>query len=165
MGKRAKPIGLHLVNKNPGHKTKAEIEHRLEAEASLQTGADKVLPPEWLCAEAKREFERLAELLISVKLVTNSDVDMLAAYCNAYIEYIECDRLIREEGFMIEHTNAKGETNEVPHPLFTKKKASFAIMAKVANEFGFTPASRAKIAIPKKEKKSPTEFEKKFGEL
>ena len=165
MGRRAKSIALHLVGNNPGHKSKAEIEKRKAFEQSLTLGTDKIKPPMWLCKKGKKEFKRLAEQLLQVELMTNADVDLLATYCNAYVEYIECDRVVQEEGIMVEYTNKAAETNKVPHPLLVKKKAAFDIMYKIAADFGFSPASRAKIAIPKKEEKPKTPFEQKFGDV
>ena len=164
MPRRTKSIHLHLIDKKK-HLSKQEIEQRKAVEESLKTGTDKVKPPAWLCEEAKKEFRRLAKYLLDVKLATNIDVDLLALYCNAYVEYIKCDKVIRDEGLMVEYTNKAAETNKVPHPLLTKKKAAFDIMFKVASDFGFSPSSRAKIALPKKEEKKPTEFEKKFGDV
>lgn len=165
VGRRAKSIHLHLLDNNAGHKTKDEIQRRLEAESQMKVDTDKVKPPTWLSKAAKKEFKYLASEMEKTKLLTNTDVHLLAVYCNAYVEYVECEAIVNKEGLMVEHTNKASETNRVPHPLLTKKKAAFDIMAKVAGEFGFTPGSRARIAIPKKPPKEPTEFEQKFGDV
>ena len=164
MAKRAKSIHLHLLDKKK-HLTKEEIAQRMEAEEALRPASDKVKPPTWLSKEAKKEFKFLAQALMDIKQITNTDVHLLAVYCDAYVEYVECGRIVEEEGIMLRHTNVKGETNDIAHPALTKKKAAFDIMAKIAAEYGFTPSSRARIAIPKKPPKEPTEFEQKFGDV
>jgi P27 family predicted phage terminase small subunit len=164
MGRKAMPIDLMLIKGNK-HLTKKEIQERKEAEERIKPKADKVKPPTWLSKEAKKVFKQLAKELQEVGLITNVDVHALALYCDAYVNYIECTRIIEEEGLMVEYTNKAAETNKVPHPLLTKKKHLHEQMKALANEFGLTPAARAKIAIPKQEKKEPTAFEKMFGDV
>lgn len=163
-GRRASPVDLLVLN---GRKnlTKKEIEARREAEQRIKPQATKVRPPTWLCKDGKKEFRRIAKELLEVDLITNVDVDALALYCDAYVDYIKCTAIIEEEGLMVEYTNKAAETNRVPHPLMTKKKQLYDQMKSLAGEFGLTPSSRAKIAIPRQEKKEPTEFEKAFGDL
>lgn len=160
MGRRAKPIGLHVVGGNQSRLTKREIEERQEAEEKLTPNSDKVKPPTWLNKVAKKEFKRLAEELMKLKLLTNVDVHALAAYCDAYSDYVECTKIIEEEGLMVEYTNKAAETNKVPHPLLTKKKQLHEQMRSLAIEFGLTPSARAKLAIPKQKKERDA-----FGEM
>jgi P27 family predicted phage terminase small subunit len=165
MGRNAKPIHLHLLEGNKNRLTKKEIEQRLEVEKRLQPKKDKIKPPSWLDATAKKEFKRIASELVELDLLTNVDVNALAAYCDAYSNYIECTKIIQEEGLMVEYTNKAAETNKVPHPLLTKKKQLFEQMKAIASEFGLTPAARAKLAIPKEEEKPKTEEERLFGDV
>ena len=166
MGRRAKSIHLHLMDGNTSKKTKEEIERRKAAEESLKTGADKVKPPQWLCREGKKEFRRLTKQLLEVDMVTNLDVDMLAKYCKELVLYRQTVAIIEAEGLLVEHTNKSGATNTVQHPLLPAKKAMFDTCYKLAQDFGFTPSARAKIAIHKqKDETEPTEFEQKFGDV
>lgn len=165
MGRKAKSIKLQLLEGNKNRKTKKEIQERLEAEESITPRSENINPPDWLDELAKGEFNRLAELLQEVKLMTEADVVQLATYCDAYSDYVKCTLEIQKEGLMVEYTNKAAETNKVPHPLLTKKKQLFEQMKAIANEFGLTPSARAKIAIPKKEEKEPNEFEKMFGDV
>ena len=136
----------------------------MEAEQRLKPKTDKVKPPSWLDATAKKEFKRIAAELMELELLTNIDVNALAAYCDAYSDYIKCTKIIQEEGLMVEYTNKAAETNKVAHPLLTKKRQLFDQMNSIASEFGLTPAARAKIAIPKKDEKPKTEEERLFGD-
>jgi P27 family predicted phage terminase small subunit len=165
MGRKAKPIQLHLLEGNKNRLTKGEIEKRAEAEAKLKPKSDKVKPPAWLDKIAKKEFKRIAKELEELDLITNVDINALAAYCDAYSDYVKCTKIIQEEGMMVEYTNKAAETNKVPHPLLTKKKQLHEQMKALAVEFGLTPSARAKIALPKKEEKPKTEEEILFGEL
>lgn len=167
MGRKAQSVGLHLVKGNPSGLTKAEIAKRQEAEASLRPASNKVRPPKWLGNDAKKEFRRIVREFQNVadRLLTNVDVDMLAAYCDAYIEYQRCTEIIAREGLMVEYTNKAGETNTVPHPLLGKKKQLFEQMKTCAAEFGLTPSARVRLTLPKEPEKPKSAFERKFGDV
>lgn len=165
MGRKAKPATLHLIDGNKAKLSKSVLETRAENEARLHTGTDKVKPPGWLSNEAKKEFRRVVKELMKTNLVTNLDVDMLAVYCDAYVSYQKCEELIRQEGLIVEYTNKAGETNNIPHPLLTKKKQLFDQMRSIALEFGLTPSARAKLALPKQEPQEKTPFERLFGSV
>ncbi|MGG0754256.1 phage terminase small subunit P27 family [Brevibacillus laterosporus] len=165
LARRAKPLELHLVQGNQSRLTKKEIEERQQAEERLKPKTNKVRPPSWLDKVAKAEFKRLAKELAEIDLVTNVDVNALATYCDAYSDYVQCTKIIQEEGLIVEHTNKAGETNSVPHPLLTKKKQLHDQMRSLAIEFGLTPSARAGLAKPKKEPKPQTEFERTFGDI
>lgn len=163
MGRKAKPVKLHVVNGNKAKLSKAELEARAAKEARLKVGTDAVRPPGWLSKEGKKEFRRLAKELKAVDLISNLDVDMLAAYCDAYAKYQECTEIIATDGLQVPYTNKAGETNLIPHQLLTKKKQLFDQMKYIAAEFGLTPSARAKLAIPREEEKEETDFERLFG--
>lgn len=165
VGRKAIPINLQVLNGNPNRLTKAEIEARQEAEKKIRAKNDKIRPPTWLDKLAKREFRKIVKEMEELDLLTNLDVHALAIYCDAYSQYVECTKQIDEEGLMVEYTNKAAETNKVPHPLMTKKKQLHEQMRSLATEFGFTPASRAKLAIPREEPKPKTAFEQRFGEV
>lgn len=165
MGRKAKPVALHLLQGNKAHLTKGEIDKRLQAEQQFAVATDKIKPPKWLDDTGKKEFKRIVKEMAQTGILTNIDVDMLALYCDALSQYIECSETIRQEGIMVEYTNKAAETNKVPHPLLSKKKQLFEQMKALASEFGFTPAARAKIAIPKQEQKEETKFDRLFGDV
>ncbi|WP_067924856.1 phage terminase small subunit P27 family [Alicyclobacillus shizuokensis] len=165
MGRKAIPIELQLINGNKNRLTKSEIEARRSAEQRLKPRADRIRPPAWLSPVAKREFKRIVKEMDGLDVLTNVDVDALALYCDAYAAYVECTRIIEDEGLMVEYTNKAAETNKVPHPLLTKKKQLAEQMKALATEMGLTPASRTKLAMSKEEPKEPTEFERMFGDV
>ena len=165
MPRKAMPIALHLIDGNKNRLTKAEIEARKAAEERLRPKDDKVKPPSWLSKQAKKVFREIVQDLADTKLLTNVDVHTLALWCDAYVDYINCTKIIEQEGLMVEYTNKAAETNKVAHPLMTKKKQLAEQMRALASEFGLTPAARAKLAIPKDPPKEPTPFEREFGNV
>ncbi|HDT6579186.1 TPA: phage terminase small subunit P27 family [Bacillus cereus] len=164
MGRKAKPIHLQILEGNKNRLTKQEIEQRVKAEQSIQPKTNRIKAPTWLNAVAKKEFNRISKELMELDLITNVDINALAAYCDAYSDYVECTKIIREEGLMVEYTNKAAETNKVPHPLLTKKKQLHEQMKSLAIEFGLTPSSRASLAKPKGDDKPKTNAEKRFGD-
>lgn len=165
MGRNAKPVMLQLLEGNKGKYSKAQLQERMEREKSIQPKSDNIKPPTWLSPFAKRIFKRKAKELLEVDLMTNVDVEALARWCDAYDDYVECSKIIKEEGLMVEYTNKAAETNKVPHPLLTKKKAAHEQMKSLETEFGLTPAARAKLAIQKQEEKEKSEEELMFGDI
>ncbi|PEL80046.1 phage terminase small subunit P27 family [Bacillus wiedmannii] len=162
MGRKAKPIHLHLLEGNANRLTKEEIEQRLAAEKKLQAKKDKVKPPTWLDSIAKKEFKRIAGELLDLDVITNIDVNALARYCDAYSDYVVATKIVREEGLMVEYTNKAAETNKVAHPLLAKKKQFHEQMKSLEVEFGLTPSARAKIVIPSVKKGAKSTVEKEF---
>ncbi len=158
----AKAVPISVNKKNM---SKAEREGRAKAEARLNSGTDKVKPPKWLTKKAKKEFRRLAKLLLEIDLVTNLDVDLLAVYANTLVAYQEVDAAIREQGQTRIHINKFGAENLVAHPLLTQRKQLADQLRMLAVEFGLTPSARAALALPKHEEKAPTEFDSLFGNV
>lgn len=167
MGRNAKPLQLHLLEGNKNRLTKKEIEKRQELEKSIVFKDDNIKPPSWLNKEARKQFKRVVDEFKSNDLLKNVDVHSIALFCDAYADYIECSRLIQEEGLMVEYTNKAAETNKVPHPLLTKKKQLFEQMQKFMSEFGLSPIARARLTIPRDDgdDKPKTAKEKMFGDV
>jgi len=165
LGRSAKPIVLQLLEGNKGKYSKAELQERMNRENAIKPKVNNIKAPNWLSPFAKKEFKKMVKELLEVELVTNVDVNALALYCDAYDNYVECTRIIQEEGLMVEYTNKAAETNKVPHPLLTKQKGLFEQMKSLSTEFGLTPAARAKIAIPKPVEKELSKEEKEFGDV
>lgn len=161
MGRRAKPIHLHVVEGNPNRLTKAEIEARMAAEARLRPASDKVRPPTWLGKEAKKIFRRLVKEMEQTELWTNVDVDTLAVYCDAVVRYAQASQDIEENGLTVE--GARGVVQN-PAVLVASKYAS--IISRCAAKLGLDPASRASLAIPKEAKKEvPSPVDVMFGNV
>ena len=151
MGRKAKPIDL-IVMGGKSHKTKSEIIARKERE--IHPNTDSVKCPNWLCDVAKEEWNRIEKDLIELGLLTNIDVNQLAIYCDSYAKYIKASQEIEKNGLVVEHTNKMGATNLVTNPYVQIATKYAELVKKFCSEFGLTPSSRAKIAIPKIENDS-----------
>ena len=145
MGRKAMPIDL-LVHKGKKNLTKKEINKRKTAESRIKPKADKVEPPEWLNGKEKEVFLLTVSEHSDLELITNVDVNQLALYCSEFTRYID--------------ERAKGSEAD-PKELNRLSKEIRAW----SSEFGFTPSSRAKLAIQKQEEKEISPEEKMFGDV
>jgi P27 family predicted phage terminase small subunit len=68
----------------------------------------------------------------------------LAAYCNAYGLWAQATEAIQKYGAMIK--SPQGFPIQSPYLAIANRQAE--IMMRIASEFGFTPASRSRIATP-----------------
>ncbi|MCR6473141.1 MULTISPECIES: phage terminase small subunit P27 family [Bacillus] len=171
MPRPAKSATLQLIQGNPNKKNTEELAARAEHEKKMKMRSDNIKPPTWLDKVDKKEFKRIAELLKEVDIITEADISMLAAYCNAYSQYISITKVIEEDGIMINKEIIGRDNLGQPiydageeHPLLKRQKNFFDQMKSAANDFGLTPSARAKLAITKtQEIREKTEAEKEFN--
>lgn len=80
-GRKPKPTAVKKLEGNPG-KRKLNTKEPIPA---------KGMPtcPDWLMPEAKEEWERLAELMNQMGVLTEVDMVAFAAYCQSYARWKE----------------------------------------------------------------------------
>lgn len=168
MPRPAKSATLQLIQGNPNKKNTEELAARAEHEKKMKMRSDNIKPPTWLDKVGKKEFKRVAALLTEVEIITEADISMLAAYCNAYSQYVSISKIIEEDGIM-GHTEGKDKDGNPiklvgeEHPLLKRQKNYFDQMKSAANDFGLTPSARAKLAITRtQEEREKTAAEKEF---
>lgn len=168
MPRPAKSATLQLIQGNPNKKNTEELAARAEHEKKMKMRSDNIKPPTWLDKVGKKEFKRIAALLTEVEIITEADISMLAAYCNAYSQYVSISKIIEEDGIMV-HTEGKDKDGNPiklvgeEHPLLKRQKNYFDQMKSAANDFGLTPSARAKLAITRtQEEREKTAAEKEF---
>ena len=145
-GRRPKPTRLKVLTGNPGKRPLNRDEPRPEV-------AVPDCPAE-LGPVAQREWHRLVGDLVALRLLTNLDRAALAAYCNAYALWAESLEGIRKHGAMVK--SPSGYPIQSPYIAIANRQAE--IMMRIASEFGFTPASRSRIATPSQTE--PTLFDR-----
>jgi|ERR1043166_486065 P27 family predicted phage terminase small subunit len=95
-------------------------------------------------SSATREWERLVGELAKLRILTHLDRAALAAYCGAYALRAEAAEQIQKYGVRIK--SPTGYPVQSPYVSIANRQAE--IMMRIASEFGFTPASRSRIAAP-----------------
>lgn len=136
MGKRGptkKPTNLKILQGNPGKRKLNENEPKFEIdeEALLK-------PPPFLGTYGKKEWKRIAPLILKNKLLTNADINTLAAYCQSYNRWVEAEKEVRIRGF----TTETDKGNIIQRPEVGIANKAMENMVKFAKEFGLTPSSR-----------------------
>lgn len=84
-GRRPKPTALKKLEGNPGKRPLNELEP-VPPVASLRC-------PNYLLPEARKEWRRLAPILMNLGLLTAADAVPFAGYCQAYARWREAEDL------------------------------------------------------------------------
>lgn len=135
-GRRPKPTRLKVLTGNPGKRPLNKNEPRPDP-------CVPECPPE-LGPAAQREWTRLVNELSTLNMITSLDRAALATYCGAYALWAEATEAIQKFGAMVK--SPTGYPMQSPYISIANRQAE--IMMRIASEFGFTPASRSRIALP-----------------
>ena len=132
-GRRPKPTALKKLEGNPGKRPLNELEP-VPPVASLRC-------PNYLLPEARKEWRRLAPILMNLGLLTAADAVPFAGYCQAYARWREAEDFITQHGSIFK--TPSGYVQQVPQVSIAQQ--NLKIMQSFATEFGLTPACRARI--------------------
>lgn len=122
-----------------GHRTKAEIKEREEAESKLKGSDDLIYKtPSWLCKEAKKIYKFLIEQFKQTGILTNLDKETVAICADTIAKMREAQKLIDEHGLMID-----GKAN----PMINVYEKYSKIYAKMITELGLSPTARSRMAL------------------
>lgn len=106
--------------------------------------------PDGLNDYGKAAWIQACTVLTDLEILTKVDHNMLFAYCMEWGKYLEFEDELRKEGRIIE---IKKTGYKMPHPLVALAKESLKSAQALAVQFGFTPSSRGRIAMPKQKDK------------
>ena len=134
-GPPPKPAHLKLITANPGRRKIPED----MPEPDLLTHAT---PPEYLSDVAKQKWPGMVEMLSRNGVFTEMDVDLLALYCEAYADRLDC-RSQMSEGKT--HTADSGYQSISPYAAMERQ--CIKVMMDIMNAFGMGPAYRTRIQI------------------
>jgi P27 family predicted phage terminase small subunit len=134
-GRKPQPTRLRVLRGNPG-------KHPYNEKEPTPTVLANAPPPDWLDGEAKAEWERIAPMLGRLHLITETDLNALAAYCEAWATWKTATQQIRKWGMVL-----KSPDGDIPKVSPYVKIAHNALlqMRGLLIEFGMTPSSRARI--------------------
>ncbi len=142
-GRKPKPTAVKKLEGNPG-KRKLNSKEPVPA---------KGIPacPAWLMPEAKKEWERLAELMNQMGVLTEVDIAAFAAYCQSYARWKEAQEHITSGGSTFE--TDKGYQQQTPWVGIANTNQK--LMLQAASESGLTPSSRSRIIAGNSKAKEP----------
>lgn len=140
-GPKPKPTAFKILHGNPGKRPLPANEPQPE----LSTPDC----PEHLDSQARMEWERIVPELEKLGLNAQVYRAPLAAYCQCYSRWQAAEELIASEGLTIQIK----DTIRV-NPAVTVAKDAMRMVREFSAEFGITPASKTRIKVDPKEKKS-----------
>lgn len=113
----------------------------MRASAAACTKAPKA--PAWLSATARKEWARVAPILVDRKILTDADLGSLQNYCIAIGQVQEAQAALDANGMFF-----TGENGAIrPHPAVRVQNAAMASARLLAAELGLTPVSRSRPAM------------------
>ena len=134
---RPKPTRLKILAGKPGH-------HPLnlrEPQPAIPTELPE--PPLPLSRLARKEWERIGGLLLSLRILTELDLFALTVYCVVYGRWVEAENDVRRRGVMVP---AKPRSkNLILNPLLPVANKALQQMLRLLGEFGLTPSSRTRV--------------------
>lgn len=150
MGNEAKPVQLKKL-----HGT-----YRKDRAPKNEMGVDPcpVMPPPpvYLSEVGVRVWHETTEQLSALKMLHTVDLELLAAYCLAAETMEKMATDLKVEGHTVMMQNKGGGVYQIKNPKWTILNESIDKMHKIALQFGWTPAARAKISVPDQgEEKDP----------
>lgn len=146
IGRPPKPTALKELAGNPGRRPLNKLEPRPRVAAPPC--------PKWLTGEARKEYKRVAKLLVDLRVLTEVDRSALAAYALSYAKWVDAEQRVSEQGAVL--VSAKG--NPYLNPWAGVASAALKDMKAFATEFGLTPASRSRISAAPPEEKTLAEL-------
>ncbi|MBO0561539.1 phage terminase small subunit P27 family [Clostridium botulinum] len=148
MARPRQPTDLVML-KGKKHLSKKEIEERKNSE--VKANADKIEPPSYLPSNLKKEFNRIAQELISIEIISNLDCEALARFIVSEYSYQKVTKKLLKTGI----------DNEKYIDLLLMQEKLFKMCRQSASDLGLTISSRCKLVVPKsKEEKPKNKFSK-----
>jgi len=161
MGRKRQSV-KQLQRKGKTHLTKTEIEKRKAEEEEIKKLKSEFHAPSHMKGHARKIFNYIKNNLSDLELLANVDKYGLCILAESIAKYIEISERLRDEDYLVEHTNKKGYTNTHVNPLVRIQNNYADQIKRYSSEFGLTPAARLKI-ISVNTKESIDEFENDFG--
>lgn len=132
-GRPAKPTVIKLLTGNPGRRPLNPSEARPPA------GVPEA--PDFLTAEAKREWARIVPLLAQSGLITTLDRGVMANYCEAWSRWVACQKKIRREGFI--RLSCEGVPCYTRH--YEAANKAMDQIRHLGEQLGLSPSARSRI--------------------
>lgn len=161
MSKQREPIEL-IKAKGKKHLTKSEIEQRQNSEVKAPN--DKVEAPKYLTKTQKDKFDKIAQELIELDIMSNLDCDALARYLISLDLYLDITKQLKKQSI----SKTARDPLELESRIIIFDNLSriqdryFKQCRMAASDLGLTITSRCRLVIPKAPEPKKNKFDK-FG--
>lgn len=150
VGRKPKPTAMKELAGNPGHRPLNRNEPRPAVRAPSCPAA--------VTGEARKEYRRVARLLVDMGVLTEADRAPLVAYAVAYGRWMDAEKVVTEKGTIVTTSNG----NLIQNPYLSVANRAMEQMCKLAAEFGMTPSSRSRVSVVANDRE-PTLADVLFG--
>lgn len=144
-GPPPKPTAMKRLEGNPGRRPLNEREPK------ARTRKPKM--PAWLSEDEQAEWKRITRELAAMQLLTSADADAIAVYCQVAVRYRDASAKVAKDGLTVLTPNGYPVIN----PALSIVNKCIQQMHRLLTEFGMTPASRSRIAVPEPASVDPYE--------
>ena len=112
------------------------------------TPLGKPMCPNWLNADAKKEFRRLVKLLGGMGLVGAVDSNALARYASTWVRWRQSAALLEKAGEVVIYKDENGKPKSVQPSAFASIVRGLSEeLSRMEAAFGMTPSSRSRINV------------------
>jgi P27 family predicted phage terminase small subunit len=148
-GRKPAPTALKLLRGGDKNKNRTNLE---EPQPTVTPNPD---PPDWLDEEAKQEWLRLAPMLGRLGVLTETDAQALAGYCETWATWKTATQKLRQFGMVIKVK--EGDLPVISPYVKIAHNATVQMRAYLV-EFGMTPSSRARVHATKQPEKAVSKW-------
>ena len=143
MGKGRKPIPAEIrkLQGNPGRRPIPEAPKSAPIDGDFP-------PPDWMDAEAKKEWRRVVKAYDKIKLLTETDKPMLETWCVTVSQFIAAAKKLGKK---------TKDLSEIRNNRLSLNEARTSMLA-LSSRFGFSPVDRLKLAIPPEKDKDENDI-------
>lgn len=134
------PVALRRARGNPG-KRPQDVDPTIFAEPEQA----EIPAPDCLDAIGKEQWEKMQGYLSKNQLFTEVDGEALTAFCMAWSKLIQAEREFQEIPMLVV---TGGTGGPIKNPLIGIIQSQSETVVRLCQQFGMTPAARAKIRFP-----------------
>lgn len=98
-------------------------------------------PPIWLEGEALDLWRRITPELVRLDLLKEGDAEVLATYCELWVDFVEATATLKREGYYID-----ARQGTLKHPAVGIKHQAARELRAIAAHFGLTPSTEQALA-------------------
>lgn len=137
-GPKPKPTSLRLLHGD--RRDRVNVDEPVPSELPVE-------PPDYLDADARAVWDRLAGDLERKGILTAWDTDAFAAYCTAVVYHRRAAELVNRTNVLLTQTRAD-RPGITRNPALQVVEHQAALLRALAHEFGLTPSARSEMRRP-----------------
>lgn len=151
MARGRKPIPSKIVELYGG----ADHTHRPPRDDEPKPPAKMPKCPKHLDKFAQKEWRRASKILAPLGLLTEIDMMIFAAYCEAYSRWVQSTLAVQKGGMVYKKEDGTPGLN----PYLKVAREAYDQMIKAGTEIGMSPSSRASLKVhPPKQRSKAEKF-------